>query len=559
MSYRFSDQNESIYETPMHDTVSEAHYESKEPTKAAGMLWLVGLFFFPALAGFLFGYDIGGVSSCFNGNAESGYGGHNLAITFEMTDFEQETVTPSALLGAIIGSLLVFGVGDFLGRNGVLLVAAGFYGGGALIQGSSYTIGILYTGRIIYGIGIGFAMHSAPLYIAEVLPSQYRGFFISCKECFIVGGILVGYINGYAFAGINYGWRYIFYFAAFPATLLFIGMLFLPQSPRWLILKSLRSRDPDTKARLRIAAENALAKIRRLPVNEVQDELIEVEDTLSSLATDSPISFREFLLQRNLFRGLFIGCSLVIFQQISGQPSVLYYASSVFKDAGFSSAGAQALATIGVGVVKLLMTIVSTLVVDKYGRRLMLSIGITTMVVALMIMGFANIGITSNSHEFTGIQSWSTIIGMMTYVSGYQLGFGPISWLIISEIFPLKTRTQALSVAVICNFGSNLIVSATYLSLQNLITISGAYFLFGGIAFVSLLFVIFFVIETKGKTLEQIEAILSGPNIFVVDPRTCCRKDPGTINGFPEDGVLYDQDDYNFSSTKAEDDTIWND
>lgn len=239
---------------------------------------------------------------------------------------------------------------------------------------------------------------------------------------------------------------------------------------------------------------------------------------------------------------------------------MLYYASSVFKDAGFSSAGAQALATIGVGVVKLLMTIVSTLVVDKYGRRLMLSIGITTMVVALMIMGFANIGITSDSHEFTGIQSWSTIIGMMTYVSGYQLGFGPISWLIISEIFPLKTRTQALSVAVICNFGSNLIVSATYLSLQNLITISGAYFLFGGVAFVSLLFVIFFVIETKGKTLEQIEAILSGPNIFVVDPRTCCRKDPGTINEFPDDGVLYDQnDDYNFSSTKAEDDTIWND
>ena len=242
---------------------------------------------------------------------------------------------------------------------------------------------------------------------------------------------------------------------------------------------------------------------------------------------------------------------------------MLYYASQVFADAGFSSAGAQALATIGVGLVKLGMTIVSTLLVDRFGRRPMLSIGISFMIVALLIMGFANIGITPESTDFKPVQSWSTIVGMMMYVSGYQLGFGPISWLIISEIFPLKTRTQALSVAVICNFGSNLIVSATYLSLQNLITISGAYFLFCAIAIVSLFFVILFVIETKGKTLEQIESILSGPNVFVVSPRACCRRS-SSINSETSD-VVYgydDTDDYNFqpnSSSKMEDDSIWND
>lgn len=170
----------------------------------------------------------------------------------------------------------------------------------------------------------------------------------------------------------------------------------------------------------------------------------------------------------------------------------------------------------------------------------MLLVGISLMAVALTIMGSVSVGFDPNNDQ-GGFRNWATIIGMMVFVSGYQLGFGPISWLIISEVFPLQARSKALSIAVLCNFGSNLIVSSTYLSLQTLITPAGAYFLYDAVSIFSIFFVLFLVIETKGKTLEEIEEILSSSNILVV---SCSRKRK-TLVEEEDEQPFFDEDDSN--------------
>eukprot|EP01095_Lingulamoeba_sp_RSL-Kostka_P012870 TRINITY_DN5196_c0_g1_i1.p1 TRINITY_DN5196_c0_g1~~TRINITY_DN5196_c0_g1_i1.p1 ORF type:complete len:518 (-),score=164.85 TRINITY_DN5196_c0_g1_i1:25-1578(-) len=498
---------------PLTNTVSN-EFASDYRRPVGKLQFLIIFFFFPALGGLLFGLDIGGVSSAFNGNGA--YEGNNLANTFDMSNTTQEFAVSSSLIGADIGSLIVFGGGDYLSRRGVLIMASGFYCGGAIMTGASTLVAIVFLGRIFYGIGIGFAMHSAPLYIAEITPAKYRGLFISAKECFIVTGILAGYVMGYIFNGVDYGWRWIFFLMAIPAVAMGIGSYFIPASPRWLSLVGLKQSNVYIRDYYLGEGLDSLSKIRKLSTAEVQQEFNEIENNLTEQLQET-FEYKDFFKQSWLLRGLFIGCGLVTLQQISGQPSVLYYASTVFGNAGFSSGAAAALATIGVGVVKLIMTLFSTALVDRAGRRIMLSIGISVMCVALTLLTIASI--IQDPENEGGVVSWITIIAMFCYVSGYQLGFGPISWLIISEIFPLKIRSRALSIAVICNFTSNFIVSVSFLSLIELIGSAGSYFLYLIISIVALAFVIFFVPETKGKSLEEIEYILKRKNWFVFDVR----------------------------------------
>ena len=203
---------------------------------------------------------------------------------------------------------------------------------------------------------------------------------------------------------------------------------------------------------------------------------------------------------------------------------MLYYASNVFQDAGLSGSSSAALASVGVAFVKLMMTGVSTALVDRAGRRILLLIGILCMAVALLTMALG-FGIyppddDSDSSDASGdtlptFVSIIVILAMMLYVSGYQIGFGPISWTMISEIFPVNVRSQALSLAVIVNFVSNVIVTVTYVPLQQLLTLAGAYVLYLVVAVLSILFVFFIVPETKNRSLEQIEELLVGPIVVV--------------------------------------------
>jgi MFS family permease len=217
---------------------------------------------------------------------------------------------------------------------------------------------------------------------------------------------------------------------------------------------------------------------------------------------------------------LIIGCGLVFLQQVTGQPSVLYFATNIFKSAGFGSSAA--LSSVGVGLVKLLATLFTVWRVDQYGRRFLLFVGISMMAASLALIATAFVfrecqtpGVSLVDCETNNVglpRTWAlaTVAGLMVYVSGYQVGFGPISWLMISEVFPLKVRGAALSLAAVVNFGSNILMTLTSQVLQDALTPAGVFFGYLILSLASLAFVESAVPETRGKTLEEIERMLTG-------------------------------------------------
>lgn len=265
-------------------------------------------------------------------------------------------------------------------------------------------------------------------------------------------------------------------------------------------------------------AREALKFFRNVETaEEIEPELQAMyDDASSSVGVQNARTVDAFKYPRPLV----IGCGIVFLQQVTGQPSVLYFATNIFKDAGFGSSAA--LSSVGVGLVKLVATLLTVWKVDKYGRRNLLFIGISMMAIALAILGLAfhyqectipGRSLRDCDDSDKGLPSkWatSTVGALMLYVCGYQIGFGPISWLLISEVFPLSVRGAALSLAAIVNFGMNILMTLTSQVLQDALTPSGVFLGYLAMALFSILFVASIVPETKGKTLEQIESELTG-------------------------------------------------
>jgi len=222
-------------------------------------------------------------------------------------------------------------------------------------------------------------------------------------------------------------------------------------------------------------------------------------DELSYVGEEKKAGFSE-IFQGKCLKAMIIGCGLVFFQQVTGQPSVLYYAATIFQSAGFSGASDATRVSILLGVLKLIMTGVAVLVVDKLGRRPLLIGGVGGIAVALFLL--------SSYYTFFSGASYVAVIALLLYVGSYQLSFGPIGWLMISEVFPLKLRGRGLSVAVLVNFASNALVTFAFSPLEDLIGTGVLFASFGVIAVASLAFIFCIVPETKGLTLEEIEAKL---------------------------------------------------
>ncbi|KAK9154349.1 hypothetical protein Sjap_001829 [Stephania japonica] len=413
-------------------------------------------FLFPALGGLLFGYDIGATSG-----ASISLQSPELSGTtwFSFSAVQLGLVVSGSLYGALLGSLLVYPIADFLGRRRELISAAALYTIGALITGFAPDLGLLIIGRLTYGLGIGLAMHGAPLYIAETSPSKIRGTLISLKELFIVLGILLGYLVGSVEIDKIGGWRYMYGLSAPIAVLMGLGMLSLPPSPRWLLLRAVQG-----KASLQEYKQKAIAALSNLRGRPAGDKVSEkqIEDTLVSLKSsyedkDPEGSFWE-VFQGPSLKAFIIGGGLVLFQQITGQPSVLYYAGPILQSAGFSAASDAARVSVVVGVFKLLMTGVAVLKVDDIGRRPLLIGGVSGIALSLILL--------SAYYKFLQGFPIVAVAALLLYVGCYQISFGPISWLMVSEIFPIRTRGRGISIAVLTNFGSNAVV--TLLSLRSL-------------------------------------------------------------------------------------------
>ncbi|XP_066365040.1 D-xylose-proton symporter-like 3, chloroplastic isoform X2 [Miscanthus floridulus] len=432
-------------------------------------------FFFPALGGLLFGYDIGATSGATISVQSPDLSGTDW---FSLSSLQLGLVASSSLYGALGGSLLAYRIADFLGRRIELVTAAALYILGALVTGFAPNFVALIIGRVLYGIGIGLAMHGAPLYIAETSPSQIRGTLISLKELFIVLGILLGYSVGSLEIDNVGGWRYMFGFSAPLAAIMAIGMWTLPSSPRWLLLRAVQG-----KASMEDNKKKAIQALRTLRGRSTSEKVLtdDVEDTIVSIKAAYAGQEAEGnvweVFEGASLKAFTIGGGLVLFQQITGQPSVLYYAASILQ---------------------LLMTGVAVFKVDDVGRRPLLIGGVGGIALSLFLL--AAYYKILNGFPFVAVGA------LLLYVGAYQVSFGPISWLMVSEIFPLRTRGRGISLAVLTNFGSNALVTFAFSPLKEFLGPANIFFLFGVIAVLSLVFVILVVPETKGLSLEEIES-----------------------------------------------------
>ncbi len=428
---------------------------------------------FAALGGLLFGYDTGVISG-----AEL-----FLKNDFTLSTFALEVIVSGVLAGAAVGALLGGRLADLFGRRKLLIVTAIIFGAGGIVCAAATSPAILVIGRIIVGLGIGLASGTVPVYISEVSPADARGWQVSLFQLAITVGILLAYIVDYAFASIQ-GWRWMFGLAVVPAAIFGMGMLFLPESPRWLA-----RRGHHEKARA------MLSRIRG--TSDVSAELQEIERSLAHADERGRLSD---LFAPSVRPALVVGIGLAIFQQVTGINTVIYYAPLIIQSAGISSESGAILATAGIGVVNVLMTIVAMWLIDRVGRRPLLLVGTAGMVATLGLLGLA-----FHMSGKSGALVWLAVISMMVYVASFAISLGPIFWLLISEIYPLKIRSSSEGLAAAFNWGSNLLVSLTFLTLLEVIGSARTFWLYGLFAIAAWIFSYFRVPETKGRTLEEIE------------------------------------------------------
>src|SRR5213592_3939520 len=429
---------------------------------------------FAALGGLLFGYDTGVISG---------------ALIFIKREFglataAEEIVVSGVLLGATIGAIVGGKAADLFGRRRVLLVTAAIFAIGALASAAAPSPAILIASRIVLGLAIGLASTNVPVYLSEVAPPHARGWVVSLFQLAVTVGIVVAYLTDYAFAGIE-GWRWMLGLAVVPALVFGIGMFFLPETPRWLIHRG----------------HHEVAHLVLVRIRDVADVNVEIDQIKMSLAQQTESGHWSDLLRRQVRPALVVGLGLAVFQQITGINTVIYYAPKILQAAGFNSASGAILATAGVGVVNVGMTIIAMFLVDRAGRRPLLLVGIAGMIVTLGMLGLS-FRISNQSVQL----AWIAVICLMGYVASFAISLGPIFWLMIAEIYPLKIRGLAEGMAATFNWGSNLLVSLTFLTLVEKLGASSTFLLYAFASVASWLFAYYLAPETKGRSLEQIEA-----------------------------------------------------
>ncbi|MQL82753.1 hypothetical protein Taro_015250 [Colocasia esculenta] len=450
----------------------------------------------------LLGYDIGVMSG---------------AIIFikndlKVTDTQIEILAGILNLYSLVGSAAAGRTSDWLGRRYTIMVAAVFFFLGALLMGFATNYAFLMVGRFVAGVGVGYGLMIAPVYTAEVSPASYRGFLTSFAEVFINVGILLGYVSNFAFSRLpeNLGWRMMLGVGAIPSVLIVVGSMFMPESPRWLVMQGrlgdarrvlAKTSDTDEEAELRLADIKGAAGIPQ----HCNDEVVQVADKRSH----GEGVWRDLLLRPTpvVRRMLLAALGLHFFQQTSGIDSVVLYSPRIFESAGLKSHSSQLAMTVAVGFTKTAFILVATVFLDRCGRRPLLLAGTAGMIVSLLGLGT---GLTVTQRHPGQRLEWAVAIcfaSVLSFVAFFSISLGPVTWVYTSEVFPLRLRAQAFGFGVAVNRVTSGAIAMSFISLYKAITIGGAFFLYCGVAAAAWVFFYLFLPETKGQTLEEMEFV----------------------------------------------------
>jgi len=434
-----------------------------------------------AISGFLFGFDEGVIAGALP----------LLDKQFDASTVMSGLMTAAVPLGALIGCLLAGRITDRYGRRRVLLASAVLFALGSLAAASAMVTEMLLVARFFLGFGIGIAAVVAPLYISETAPARIRGTLISAFQLAITIGILSSYLIGYAFVQSE-SWRMMFASGIVPALCLFVGVLFLPESPRWLAMRGQNDKARTSLERLRDGKAESGA---------ITQELDEISSTLEQ--EDKKADWRE-LFTPLVRPALIVGMGLFFLQQLSGINAVIYYAPRIFSLSGFGSATTQLLATIGIGVANVAFTVLAMYLIDRIGRRRLLVIGFIGTTISLGVISLAA------STEIAWLD-WLSVGGLIVFIASFAVSLGPLPYVMMSEVFPANIRSQGMAFASVSNWGFGFIVVFSFPSLLAGIGLGGTFLIFSVICALGIIFTLRYVPETKGVSLEEIERhVLSG-------------------------------------------------
>jgi sugar porter (SP) family MFS transporter len=431
-----------------------------------------------ALGGLLFGYDTGVISGALLFIGKDFHG---------LTSFDKELLTSILLIGALIGALAAGRIADQVGRRPTVLGTAALFVAGVMLAAFSPSYAVLVAARVVIGLAVGSASMVVPLYIGEVVPPRIRGAMVSFNQLAITSGILAAYLVDYGLASSE-NWRLMFGLAAIPAILMFTGMLFQRESPHWLVAQG---REDEAREVLRRVRDEG----------GIDAEIAEVRD-LSARRS----SFREVAAPA-VRHVMVIGVALAVFQQITGINTIIYYAPTLLSSAGLGNSAAL-LANVVNGAVNVAMTIVAIRLLDRVGRRPLLLGGTTGMAAGMIVVALT---FAIGGSQLHGGTAYIAIAGLLIYTGSFAIGLGPVFWLLISEIYPVKIRGQAMSVATMANWGANFVVTISFLTLLSAIGNAGTFFLFAGLSIVALAYFQRQVPETKNRSLQEIERDLDLP------------------------------------------------
>ncbi|XP_019172949.1 PREDICTED: probable polyol transporter 6 [Ipomoea nil] len=451
----------------------------------------------------IFGYDTGVMSGAMI----------YVKDEFHIGNGKTEILAGILNLCALVGSLCAGRTSDAIGRRYTIVLAAVIFLLGSVLMGYGPNYGVLIAGRCTAGIGVGFALMIGPVYSAEVSSPSTRGFLTGLPELGISIGILLGYLSNFIFSGLplKIGWRVMLGIPAIPSLFLAIGVLKMPESPRWLILQGRLGEATKIMYKVSNGAEEAEARLSDMKLiagidEKCKDDVVKIEKDSQGKGAWHELLIKPTPTVRWM---LMAAVGIHFFEHATGIEAVILYSHKIVEGAGIEDKRKKILFTVGVGLTKFIFVVTATFLVDRVGRRKLLLTSVGGMVISLFGLGtFLTI-----VHQHPGERIiWALVLSIITtyaFVMSFNIGLGPITWVYSAEIFPMKLRAQGASIGVAVNRLMNATVSMTFLTISDTITIGGAFYMFAGISVIAWLFFFVFCPETKGKSLEEMEILFT--------------------------------------------------